>query len=145
MLMKDVKSVKAQAPQVRNERMKARDATHRLGLFVCLVALLPCCLGWGSTPVTSMTSPLIELGSAPSLPPAMSGYQEVRGYSPHYSEEDSRPTSKRELTGWYCYGWAAEVFTVCAMGMSYLHDRPQASSSYSNRFLSSNDPGTNGP
>ncbi|KAJ5101480.1 hypothetical protein NUU61_003702 [Penicillium alfredii] len=33
-----------------------------------------------------------------------------------YPGDDTRPTSRRELAGWYCYGWAAEVFTVCAMG-----------------------------
>ncbi|PGH16996.1 hypothetical protein AJ79_01380 [Helicocarpus griseus UAMH5409] len=33
-----------------------------------------------------------------------------------YYGDDTRPTSKKELAGWYCYGWAAEVFTVCAMG-----------------------------
>ncbi|KAG5293584.1 autophagy protein Atg22 [Histoplasma capsulatum G186AR] len=33
-----------------------------------------------------------------------------------YAGEDTRSTSKKELSGWYCYGWAAEVFTVCAMG-----------------------------
>ncbi|EEH43027.1 uncharacterized protein PADG_07847 [Paracoccidioides brasiliensis Pb18] len=33
-----------------------------------------------------------------------------------YPGDDSRPTSKKELAGWYCYGWAAEVFTACAMG-----------------------------
>ncbi|OQE44851.1 hypothetical protein PENCOP_c002G01445 [Penicillium coprophilum] len=35
---------------------------------------------------------------------------------PQYPGDDTRPTSKRELAGWYCYGWAAEVFVVCAMG-----------------------------
>lgn len=35
---------------------------------------------------------------------------------PRYPGEDTRPTSKREVLGWYTYGWAAEVFTVCAMG-----------------------------
>ncbi|KAL4901953.1 autophagy-related protein 22-1 [Aspergillus multicolor] len=35
---------------------------------------------------------------------------------PQYPGDDARPTSKRELLGWYSYGWAAEVFTVCAMG-----------------------------
>ncbi|KAJ6071300.1 hypothetical protein N7499_009314 [Penicillium canescens] len=34
---------------------------------------------------------------------------------PQYPGDDTRPTSKRELAGWYCYGWAAEVFVVCAM------------------------------
>ncbi|KKZ61831.1 autophagy-like protein 22-2 [[Emmonsia] crescens] len=33
-----------------------------------------------------------------------------------YPGDDTRHTSKKELAGWYCYGWAAEVFTVCAMG-----------------------------
>ena len=33
-----------------------------------------------------------------------------------YEDEDRRPTSKKELAGWYSYGWAAEVFVVCAMG-----------------------------
>lgn len=39
---------------------------------------------------------------------------------PQFPGDDTRPTSKRELAGWYCYGWAAEVFVVCAMGMSKL-------------------------
>ncbi|KAL5332635.1 autophagy-related protein 22-like protein [Aspergillus crustosus] len=33
-----------------------------------------------------------------------------------YPGDDNRPTSRKELLGWYSYGWAAEVFTVCAMG-----------------------------
>ncbi|PIG69277.1 autophagy protein Atg22 [Aspergillus arachidicola] len=36
---------------------------------------------------------------------------------PQYPGDDTRPTSRRELAGWYSYSWAAEVFTVCAMGM----------------------------
>ncbi|GCB17882.1 autophagy-related protein 22-1 [Aspergillus awamori] len=35
---------------------------------------------------------------------------------PQFPGDDTRPTSKKELAGWYSYGWAAEVFTVCAMG-----------------------------
>ncbi|KAJ5757836.1 uncharacterized protein N7511_006530 [Penicillium nucicola] len=35
---------------------------------------------------------------------------------PQYPGDDTRSTSRRELAGWYCYGWAAEVFVVCAMG-----------------------------
>lgn len=35
---------------------------------------------------------------------------------PQYPGDDTRPTSKREITAWYSYGWAAEVFVVCAMG-----------------------------
>lgn len=37
---------------------------------------------------------------------------------PQYPGDDTRPTSRKELAGWYSYGWAAEVFTVCAMGTS---------------------------
>lgn len=35
---------------------------------------------------------------------------------PQYPGDDTRPTSRKEIAGWYSYGWAAEVFTVCAMG-----------------------------
>lgn len=37
---------------------------------------------------------------------------------PRYPGDDTRPSSKKELAGWYFYGWAAEVFAVCAMGAS---------------------------
>ncbi len=33
-----------------------------------------------------------------------------------YVGEDTRLTSKKELWGWYAYGFAAEVFIVCGMG-----------------------------
>lgn len=42
-----------------------------------------------------------------------------------YVGEDTRPTSKRELAGWYSYGWAAEVFVVCAMGEMTTSLEPQ--------------------
>jgi UMF1 family MFS transporter len=35
---------------------------------------------------------------------------------PQYDGEDTRPTSRKELFGWYSYGFAAEVFAICAMG-----------------------------
>lgn len=34
----------------------------------------------------------------------------------HYDGEDTRPTSEKELSGFYMYGWAAEVFVVCGIG-----------------------------
>ena len=43
---------------------------------------------------------------------------------PQYPGDDTRPTSRKELAGWYCYGWAAEVFTVCAMGRSISKNLP---------------------
>ncbi|KAF2033390.1 autophagy-related protein 22-2 [Setomelanomma holmii] len=33
-----------------------------------------------------------------------------------YENEDTRLTSDRELSGFYMYGWAAEVFVVCGIG-----------------------------
>ncbi|KAF2176365.1 MFS general substrate transporter [Zopfia rhizophila CBS 207.26] len=35
---------------------------------------------------------------------------------PHYAGEDTRLTSNKELSGFYMYGWAAEVFVVCGIG-----------------------------
>lgn len=33
-----------------------------------------------------------------------------------YAGEDTRLTSRKELSGWYAYGFAAEVFVICGMG-----------------------------
>jgi UMF1 family MFS transporter len=35
-----------------------------------------------------------------------------------YAGEDTRLTSRKELSGWYAYGFAAEVFVICGIGMS---------------------------
>ncbi|KAJ9655712.1 Autophagy protein 22 [Neophaeococcomyces mojaviensis] len=44
-------------------------------------------------------------------------FAEERGMvSQKHEDEDVRPTSQKELAGWYSYGWAAEVFAICAMG-----------------------------
>jgi len=47
----------------------------------------------------------------------MDGERDGLDRAPRYSGEDTRPTSKKELSGWYSYGWAAEVFVVCGVGM----------------------------
>ena len=36
---------------------------------------------------------------------------------PRYADEDTTPTSDREILGWYAYGIAAEVFAVCGVGL----------------------------
>lgn len=36
---------------------------------------------------------------------------------PRYPGEDTTPTNRREILGWYAYGIAAEVFAVCGVGM----------------------------
>lgn len=33
-----------------------------------------------------------------------------------YEGEDTRPTSQKELRGFYAYSWASEVFVICGMG-----------------------------
>lgn len=38
--------------------------------------------------------------------------------APYYSGHDARPTSRKELLGWYMYGFAAEVYVVCGIGKS---------------------------
>jgi len=47
----------------------------------------------------------------------MDGERDGLDQAPRYSGEDTRLTSKKELSGWYSYGWAAEVFVVCGVGM----------------------------
>ncbi len=36
--------------------------------------------------------------------------------SPHYNGHDARPTSKKEVLGWYMYAFAAETYVVCGIG-----------------------------
>lgn len=37
---------------------------------------------------------------------------------PRHAGHDARPTSKKELLGWYSYAFAAEVYVICGIGMS---------------------------
>lgn len=39
-----------------------------------------------------------------------------RASVPQFAGQDVRPTSRKELMGWYSYAWAAEVFVVCGIG-----------------------------
>ena len=52
---------------------------------------------------------------------SMQGSLDVEGSTrqPRYHGEDTRLTSKKELQGWYSYGFAAEVFVVCGVGTGY--------------------------
>lgn len=43
--------------------------------------------------------------------------EETQQRPPRYANEDTSPTSQREILGWYAYGVAAEVFAVCGVGM----------------------------
>ncbi|KAJ5475356.1 MFS transporter family protein [Penicillium diatomitis] len=42
--------------------------------------------------------------------------EEIPTRPARYDDEDTTPTSPREIAGWYCYGIAAEVFAVCGVG-----------------------------
>lgn len=44
------------------------------------------------------------------------GDSEADDVPPAYPGEDTRLTSSKELSGWYFYGWAAEVFVICGIG-----------------------------
>lgn len=35
---------------------------------------------------------------------------------PHYSGHDARPTSPKEIQGWYMYAFAAETYVICGIG-----------------------------
>lgn len=48
-----------------------------------------------------------------SMGPEASGF---RDRPSQYAGEDTRLTSRKELWGWYAYGFAAEVFVICGMG-----------------------------
>ncbi|KAF8456760.1 vacuole effluxer Atg22 like-domain-containing protein [Kalaharituber pfeilii] len=37
-------------------------------------------------------------------------------YMPQFPAQDVRPTSVKELAGWYSYAWAAEAYVVCGVG-----------------------------
>ncbi len=42
--------------------------------------------------------------------------QAFRDSPSQYAGEDTRLTSRKELSGWYAYGWAAEVYVICGIG-----------------------------
>ncbi|RJE20603.1 hypothetical protein PHISCL_07066 [Aspergillus sclerotialis] len=48
--------------------------------------------------------------------PSSHPLEELHQRTPRYPGEDTTPTSKQEIWGWYAYGIAAEVFAVCAVG-----------------------------
>ena len=50
------------------------------------------------------------------------GIPEAGQSPPKYTGDDTRPTSKKELAGWYFYSWAAEAFVVCGIGMGLVRE-----------------------
>lgn len=49
-------------------------------------------------------------------------FEEVRlRRAPRYEDEDTSPTTSRELQGWYSYTIAAEVFAVVGVGKRIRH------------------------
>lgn len=63
-----------------------------------------------SSSSSGMSPPRSEDGSRPLPRPLFLG-------------QDSRPTSPKELLGWYAYAFAAETYIICGIGMySFLLD-----------------------
>ncbi|PPJ55566.1 hypothetical protein CBER1_03698 [Cercospora berteroae] len=76
-----------------------------------------------STPSTSSERSSFDTIMAPGEP--------VDAPEPSYPGEDTRPTSDKELLGFYTYSFAAEVFVVCGLGAFIpitLEDLARASS-----------------
>lgn len=48
--------------------------------------------------------------------PSNNSRRQVQTPTPQFIGQDVRPTSRKELMGWYSYAWAAEVFVVCGVG-----------------------------
>ena len=42
-----------------------------------------------------------------------SGSSSFGALPPRYPGDDTRPTSPKELAGWYAYAFAAEVYVIC--------------------------------
>lgn len=61
-----------------------------------------------SVPLSSQSN---EADDEQSL--SSSSYDMDSTESPHYDGEDTRLTSDKELSGFYMYGWAAEVLMSC--------------------------------
>ena len=67
----------------------------------------------------SFTSPSLSFDAddedSMSSQHSMQSEPDIEGHkgTPRYSGEDTRLTSRKELSGWYSYGFAAEVFVVC--------------------------------
>ncbi|CAK1365903.1 unnamed protein product [Cercospora beticola] len=76
-----------------------------------------------STPSTSSERSSFDTTMGPGEP--------VDAPEPSYPGEDTRPTSNKELLGFYTYSFAAEVFVVCGLGAFIpitLEDLARASS-----------------
>ncbi|KAG6083107.1 Autophagy protein 22 [Claviceps sp. LM220 group G6] len=56
-----------------------------------------------------------ELSSSDGTMSSQSSESDL-GRAPQYVGHDARPTSFKELLGWYMYGFAAEVYVVCGIG-----------------------------
>ena len=52
--------------------------------------------------------------------------REHRVVPPQYAGEDTRLTSRKELAGWYAYGFAAEVFVICGIGKAGRFNNPKS-------------------
>ncbi len=59
-----------------------------------------------------------ELSSLGSMSPSTIGSANGASALDRYHGEDTRPTSQKELAGWYVYAFAAETYVICGMSTS---------------------------
>jgi hypothetical protein len=50
---------------------------------------------------------------------ALDGAGRAPVVGPRYAGQDRRPTSAKELLGWYAYAFAAETYPVCGSFLDY--------------------------
>ncbi|KAL7270340.1 Autophagy protein 22 [Rhizina undulata] len=58
----------------------------------------------------------LEVSFIASLTRRRHAHARAASITPQFPGQDVRPTSRKELMGWYSYAWAAEVFVVCGVG-----------------------------
>lgn len=64
----------------------------------------------------SATSDDGEMSSRGSESDDHGGRRDERLAMALYPGHDARPTSRKELTGWYMYAFAAETYVICGIG-----------------------------
>ena len=81
---------------------------------------------------STTTAESIGMSPRPSLDPG-----DMPPSNPRYPGEDTRPTSNKELSGWYMYSFAAETYVICGKsGISHpLLNRPSRNNGISLTLL----------
>lgn len=63
--------------------------------------------------LSSTTTGIQDSGTMSPSTDDLEGDGVARHPQSRYAAEDTRPTSAKELAGWYAYAFAAEVYVIC--------------------------------